>query len=576
MAWWTWGTWTDVLIDSGRELYFPWQITEGRHLYRDLASFNGPLSAYLNALWFELFGVGLRTLVWANLLWLGVLTLLLFVVLSRIGNRLAATISGVVFLLLFAFGEYDDVANFNYVTPYSHELVHGVLLSFGALTALGRFIRTRTTFALFGTGVIIGLVSLTKPEVFVAAAITIGGGALLTIVRAFPAPSARAWRVGVVAAGIAAPVAIAVIALSRVGSWTIALGGVSGPYRHLVDPEVSGLVFYQRLTGMASPGRSLLVMATASLTYAVLFGAIAWAARTRDAKGRRTEAVFAGAVICLVGVLVWPTAIAERVAVPFPAILMATVAIMAWRLRVTWHDERRALATIEALATVSFAALLLIKVVLNAKLYRYGFALTMPAAMVVVVALVAWIPAAIDRRGGDGVLFRNVSLIAVAAVAMIFMRVHSDRLARVSFAVGAGVDAMRGDSRALPVNAALDAIRRNVGPGNRLVVLPEGILLNYLARRQSSVPFPNFLPPEFVMFGGERLLHSLKQSPPEFVALVDRPLAEYGSAGFGIDFGQDMIGWVNANYGEVASIAGAPIAGRSFGVRLLARTAGDR
>ena len=74
---WTWGTWPNVLVDFGRELYVPWRLAEGEVLYRDIAYFNGPLSPYLNALWFRLFGVGLRTLVVCNgLLLVGVLVLL--------------------------------------------------------------------------------------------------------------------------------------------------------------------------------------------------------------------------------------------------------------------------------------------------------------------------------------------------------------------------------------------------------------------------------------------------------------------------------------------------------------------
>ena len=55
------------LIDFGRELYVPWQITRGKMLSRDIASLFGPLSPYINALWFRLFGVSLITLALANL-----------------------------------------------------------------------------------------------------------------------------------------------------------------------------------------------------------------------------------------------------------------------------------------------------------------------------------------------------------------------------------------------------------------------------------------------------------------------------------------------------------------------------
>src|SRR5262245_62458868 len=44
MTVWTWQTWADVTVDFGRELYVPWQLTEGKILYRDIAYFGGPLA----------------------------------------------------------------------------------------------------------------------------------------------------------------------------------------------------------------------------------------------------------------------------------------------------------------------------------------------------------------------------------------------------------------------------------------------------------------------------------------------------------------------------------------------------
>ena len=41
---WTWGTWPDVLIDFGRELYIAWQLAAGKTLYADIPYFHGPLS----------------------------------------------------------------------------------------------------------------------------------------------------------------------------------------------------------------------------------------------------------------------------------------------------------------------------------------------------------------------------------------------------------------------------------------------------------------------------------------------------------------------------------------------------
>ena len=38
MVAWTWGTWPDLLIDFGRDLYVAWRIAEGETLYRDFSA----------------------------------------------------------------------------------------------------------------------------------------------------------------------------------------------------------------------------------------------------------------------------------------------------------------------------------------------------------------------------------------------------------------------------------------------------------------------------------------------------------------------------------------------------------
>src|SRR4051794_34778597 len=100
---WTWRRWPDPLIDFGRELYAPWQITRGHLLYRDLASLYGPLSPYVNALWFRLFGVSLMTLVWANVaIFAGTLTGIYHLV--RITtDRVTATTATLTAMVLFGF-----------------------------------------------------------------------------------------------------------------------------------------------------------------------------------------------------------------------------------------------------------------------------------------------------------------------------------------------------------------------------------------------------------------------------------------------------------------------------------------
>ena len=140
---WTWRRWPDVLVDFGGELYVPWRLSQGDVLYRDVAYFTGPLSPYLNALVFKVFGTSFMTLVCANLAVLALIAAAVHRLLGLVSDRVGAATGTLAFLTLFAFAQLEIYGNSNYVTPYAHETTHGTLIALAALLALARWMRTR-------------------------------------------------------------------------------------------------------------------------------------------------------------------------------------------------------------------------------------------------------------------------------------------------------------------------------------------------------------------------------------------------------------------------------------------------
>ncbi len=168
---WSWGTWLDPTIDFGRELYVPWRLSEGDVLFRDIVSFNGPLSHYLLAGWFAFTGASLLALVVLNAAVLAAALALVYVLLSRIAGAGAATLACLTFVAVFAFGETGPrgmvpTGNYNWICPYSHELTHGIALSLLALCALYRFATDSRLVSAAAAGLALGLVFLTKADAF--------------------------------------------------------------------------------------------------------------------------------------------------------------------------------------------------------------------------------------------------------------------------------------------------------------------------------------------------------------------------------------------------------------------------
>jgi hypothetical protein len=572
---WTWRTWPDVLVDFGRELYVPWRLAAGQVLYRDLAYFNGPLSPYWNSLWFRLFGVSLTTLIVSNFLCVAALTAMLYAILREVGSTLSATMACVVFVLLFAFGNLvADTGNYNFMAPYSHDLTHGLLLAVAALFCLLRYHARRQLIWIAAMGLTLGLVFLTKVEVVLAGGAAAVTGLALTLWA--ERPDARRLRniAGVFLGAAAVPVVTALILFSLAMPLATVL---RFPLGHWFAPSwmaVTSLPFYQKGMGTEDLGASVKALATAAFWYLVLLGPPALLALWVRGRARHRVVGAVALFIVMVGMLgLSGQDIGWRHALrPLPVFTL--VAGVAWlavsfgRLRSGQADR----ALILRLSMIVFAEVLLLKMVLNARIFQYGFALAMPATLLLVVCLAHWIPAGLDRLGGYGGMFRAAAM-AVLLVAIGF-HILGTGLLGVRFRsirVGTAGDAFLADSRALYVIKALEELGHRTRPDQTLLVLPEGVMINYLSRRVNPTPYFVFLPLELALFGEDQMLSSMQAHPADYVMLVHRDTSEYGVPFFGRDYGRKLYAWIMAHYRPLTLIGAPPLQDKRFGILLLRR-----
>jgi hypothetical protein len=563
-----WGHQPDVLIDFGRELYLAWRLCEGEVLQRDLRHLSGPLSAYWNALVFQLLGVGLHGLIWVNAGLLACLAWLAHALLLRLAGPLSAFVGTAVLLVAFGFQQAGSVSNYNYLTPYAHELTHGLLLSLLTLRLLcgpGRGGPIRDGVA----GGLLGAVALTKPEVFVALAGAVAVHRLL-VLRAERA-SLWAGRAGVgrlLLGTCLAPLA-AVSALGSALPPDQAFAALADPWRFALDPGVRDLDFYRRGLGTLDLTASLARILRWGTVWALFVGGITWLA-WRLPLGR--GAALAVAALLGLAALVWldpqPATRWLMVTTPLPFAVAAWLAVAVWR---TWRAAPGESSDDDRLriACGVFALLLLAKIALRAGIGHYGFALAMPVALLAVAALCDRIPGWIEARGGRGVLLRGAALGAIGALGLGLLQVRAQLQTRQRHPVGTGADAFLADARGVYVSALLEQLRATTPADATLLVLPEGVMINYLARRRNPTPYLNFMPPELLLFGEAEMLRAFERDPPDYVALVHKSTREYGPALFGVDYGQRLRAFVDRDYRVVSRIGDPPLTPDArFGITL--------
>ena len=569
MAALTWQKWVDPFVDFGQLMEASREIAGGMIPFRDVALLHGPLSAGVLALLFRLFGATIATVTTFDLAVVAGLSALLFRLLSDAFGRLAATAGGLLFLFVFAFGQYTPASICNYVVPYTPEIVHGLVFGLLAVHFASRVGRTRRPADALLLGLWTGLCFLTKAEPFVAALGAAGTGLLLAV-RARGQAGGRAIGVtGPFFAGLAAPPVAAFLLFLRWLPARDALRAALGPWPYVFSGEVVEVPFFRWVAGTddAAGNFGTLILWTAVL--AALFGGAAWWAR-RIPPGRSAAAFYAAAgllVAALAATLSSPLWL--EVSRPLPLLLGAALLVELGRTR--REEESPGSRPFVGIPLAVFGLLLLLKTQLAARLYHYGQFLSMPGFILVAALLVAVIPAEIDRRGGSGRPFRFLAhaLLALLCTTAV-LRTRAFMETRTC-TVAAAANRFVADGRGCVLEEVRAALAAAARPGQTLAVLPEGSLLNFLTGLSRPTPFGTLMPIEARLYGEGAILAAFERRPPDWVVLVQKDTSEFGPRFFGRDYLASLGAFVAEGYEPVSRWGDEPFTDGGFGAKLLRR-----
>lgn len=527
MALWTWRRWADPLVDFGGEAYLAWRLAEGDVLYRDLANFIGPLASYTQALWMQLFGVSLTTVAVAGLAQLALVLVLLHRLCTRLANPFAASAACVSFTVLCAFALHSGAGNYNFIWPYSQDLPLAFALSLIAFECAHAWLQQPRSALALGVGACLGLVVLTKVETTVAL-----GCGLLALFAAAPQPlRAKLPHALLALAGAAAPFALAVGLLTLAMPFDQALRGALGSWPHALRGEAGDFPLYRIAMGLEPLGFHLGRIAAWSAGTTLCVALIAWSARR-----------FGRAAALALGFTVGALAVAalELKDALYPLSLYSLAALVL-AVRARAHSPGGALRV----GWCAFALLLLLRMALNGRVEFYGFVLAAPGLVLLVLALLDWLPSHFGASAG-AVRAGLAPLVAALLIGNLLAMAQGRRWNTLE--LGAGADRLLVSPRGQFLPEALTWVDEHCPERGTLLVLPEGALLNYLARRRGPTRHFNFMPPELVMFGEQAMLAELAASPPDVILLVHRDTTEYGLPYFGRDYGQALMEWVKSNY----------------------------
>lgn len=554
MLWWIWGRGCDVLVDFGRTVYVPWQLSEGQTLYKDIAYLHGPLSAYAGAMWFRAFGASVASMAISNLLVLACLLWLIYDVLASLTKRWVALVGVVWFVLVFAFADYNQHGgignNFNYIYPYAAEATHGLTLSFAALALFRRWIESDRRWRAAATGVCLGCVFLTKPEFFLALASALAVGLIGSLRLPSTVRSRTPGRIALLLGAAVAPLlAWGLLSLAMPGR--DALRGTLGGFAYIFDRGVASSTFYREVMGTSDVPRRLTNIGLWLIVWLLALGpAAALALMVRQTGKAWLPLAAMIAVLSAIG-LYYRHDVMTQSMLPLPLAMAVALAVSLWRFSRPEIQPPIARVLLFECVFLVFALVLLLKILFNTMAIWYGFTLALPATLMLLVWLLDRVPAWIERRGGTAWVFQAVAAAPLVVFVAACLELNQIEFTSKTAQVGSGANAVwtypyYGE----PLQAVLAQLAH--APAEQtLLVMPEGALLNLMTKRRNPSPYINFNPFEVEVFGEAEMLAALEADAPNFVVFAPQIAKEFGLSGMGFDYGQKLTQWMIAHYGQM-------------------------
>ena len=581
MALISWLKWHDLLIDFGEQVYVAWRLSEGEVLYKDIIYGYGPLSSYTHALLFKIFGPGINVLVGFNLLVVTGLSVLIYFLFKKLANSLTGFLCAFVFLTLFAFAQYQGGGNYNFICSYVYSLPHGVALSFLALFFFLKFLESFQPKYLAISGGVVGLVYWTKMEVFVALSFSLLLGLLTSWIQRQLGKRELVREALITLATFMVPVILFYLYfLTKMPLKEVFLT-LPSPFSFL--GQVGSLKQFQLnqwILGFDQPVSNLLKLFQYFFVLITILGLVIGVDSLLSNSSKHIKQIALLFSVALAGLLyvISPQIPWLYLGRPLPLISLLITGYYAVRLARSLKNNQETGNDLFLMVFSLFSTMILLKMILNTHIFHYGFALALPATLLVIFTILFLIPEHFNTLRKSRGFYKAVSLTLILFFVYAHVRLEYQVSQFKTLPVSQGRDLILDydpmlESRGVIVNQTLDYLKQKLQPGIEIATVPYGSMINYLSRHPHPLPILNFNPYNVTLFGEESYLKSLQNASSPYILLVhgDTGILMKGKRFFGKDYGGKAFSWIMQNYTLEQQFGETPFSKNGFGIQILKR-----
>lgn len=104
---------------------------------------------------------------------------------------------------------------------------------------------------------------------------------------------------------------------------------------------------------------------------------------------------------------------------------------------------------------------------------------------------------------------------------------------------------------AIPYNNTIDWIIKNTNQNDTVLVLPEGLFINYITKRPTNPKYYHLIPNHISALGEDNIVEDLSKNLPDYFVLNNASYIAYGAEYICKDFGYKICKLIDDNYNLV-------------------------
>lgn len=530
-----------IIIDFGREASIPEEILNGKILYKDIFNIFGPLSYQINALFYAIFGINLKTLYFAGFLNASLIIAMLYY-LSRLFT--SKGISWIICLFIISSCFFNPNV-FNYIASYSYAITYAFSSFLCSVLFLILYLKRSKDAFLSFSWFFIGISFITKYEYFPYLLFLL----LITLIKK---PSDKKYFIINLASFLIIPfISFSVLFLQGLNIHEF-LQQIKLIKNFSLSPSLN--YFYSNNAGLYPQRlfwsadfyvfKNEFIYSGGLLTFLYLFFIM-------------ERQKYLQKFLCLILILFCGYKYFYFLVfspfifcwLPLSTLILFIILTIKYKHIIFKNILEDNIGIY--LIFVLIALLASLKSFFFLNFLSYGvFALPL-LVMVNSIFITEYLPKWFNFLD-KSVLEKSFIIIALGASISYLGKLHYNFMN--DFALNTNKGVIYGKKNIVtPTHELIDYINKNLKPNDSILVIPEGIMINFLTSHPTKTIYYSTMTPYIETFGEDKIVNDIKKERPEYIVINNRISPEYNHKYICTDYGFQICKYVKTSYSKVTS-----------------------